>query len=476
MNSESRNSPGARQVLRSLRQPRVLTLLMLGFASGLPFMLVGNTLGYWLKESGIELSTIGFLSWVGVAYSAKVFWSPLVDRLDVPLLGRWLGRRRGWIAVTQLLLVLTLVGATLIKPTGQEPLWAFAGDWISLLSFGFVDVDGQIAVFGLLILIAAIASATQDVVIDALRIESASDPDDLGLLTAASQLGYRTALLLTDALILVVAADLGWELSYQLMAVLMGIGLWATWRAIEPVRMAPHGQGATGGGPPARLWVRFVDAIVGPFVAFFRQHRAMALLMLAAISLYRLADFVMGPMANPMYADLGLDKALVGEIRASIGLMATFLGIGAAGVMAVRFGSTRTLLVGAVLGPGSNLAFAWLAWSGADLWVFGSAMAIDNFSAGFAGTALVTYMSSLTSIGYTATQYALLSSFYALLGKVLKGFSGVVVEALQARSSVMDGYALFFIGTALIGLPAVVACLFLVSRTDKRSRSADQAA
>ena len=186
--------------------------------------------------------------------------------------------------------------------------------------------------------------------------------------------------------------------------------------------------------------------------------------MLLAISLYRLPDFVLGPMANPFYSDLGIDKETVGAVRATAGLVATVFGVAAAGLCAVRFGFLPTLVLGAILGPGSNIAFAWLAWSGADTGVFTAAMVIDNICGGFAGVALIGYMSSLTNIGYTATQYALLSSFYALLGKVLKGFSGVTVETLQAATTLIDGYAWFFIGTALMGLPALVLCLVLGRR------------
>ena len=197
-----------------------------------------------------------------------------------------------------------------------------------------------------------------------------------------------------------------------------------------------------------------------------------ALLMLAAISLYRLPDFVLGPMANPFYADLGIAKETVGAVRASFGLVATFAGIAAAGLAAIRFGLVPTLLAGAVLGPASNLAFAALAWHGPDPLWFASAMVIDNFATGFAGTALVAYMSSLIGLGYTATQYALLSSFYALLGKTLKGFSGATVEALQAASTPMDGYALFFVGTAVIGLPALLLTAWLTQRTPSTRSSA----
>jgi PAT family beta-lactamase induction signal transducer AmpG len=171
---------------------------------------------------------------------------------------------------------------------------------------------------------------------------------------------------------------------------------------------------------------------------------------------------MMGPMANPFYADLGIEKETVGAVRGSIGLVATVVGVAAAGLMAMRFGFLRTLLLGAVLGPGSNAAFAWLAWHGADPGVFASVMVIDNFCSGFAGVALVGYMSSLTSLGYTATQYALLSSFYALPGKLFKGLSGVAVEWFAtATGGLLDGYAWFFISTAILGAPAFLLCIWL---------------
>jgi len=264
-------------------------------------------------------------------------------------------------------------------------------------------------------------------------------------------------LLVTDSLILIVAAWIGWSLSYQSIALAMGIGVAGTLFAREP---ASSNQVARGQAP---LWTPqgLFEAVAGPFIAFFKQHGRWALLMLAAISLYRLPDFVMGPMANPFYADLGIDKETVGMVRGSFGMVATVGGIAAAGVFALRFGFIATLLVGAILGPGSNLAFSYLAYRGGDTNVFTAAMVIDNFSTGFAGVALVGYMSSLTNIGYTATQYALLSSFYALLGKMLKGLSGVAVETLATGRSLLDAYALFFIGTALIGIPAVLLCVLL---------------
>lgn len=427
----------SRDVLRALRRPKVLAMLLLGFSSGLPLYLVGNTMGYWMRENGSELSAIGFLSWVGLAYTLKFLWAPIIDKTNVPLLGR-LGHRRGWMLLSQLVVALGLAGMAIVQP------------------------QGGLVVFGALALVAAFASATQDIVIDAWRIEIADDAEELGLLTAGTQFGYRTALLVTDALILILATYIGWALSYWAMVALMGVGLFAAlFLAREPAasqrpEVMAHAPLWTVSG----LW----DAIAGPFLAFFKTHGKWALLMLAAISLYRLPDFVMGPMNNPFYADIGISKEFVGEVRASIGLAASLLGIAAAGVSAVRFGFVLTLLAGAILGPGSNAAFTWVAYAGGDHAVFVAAMAIDGFATGFAGTALVAYMSSLTSVGYTATQYALLSSFYALLGKLLKGLSGVAVEQLAVGRTLIDGYALFFLGTALAGLPALLLCLWLSRR------------
>lgn len=424
--------PGWREVLRGVGDPKVALLLVLGLAAGLPFMLVGNTLGFWLRTEGIELGAIGFLSWVGIAYSVKFLWAPVVDRTTVPVLGR-LGRRRGWLVLAQGGVVLGLLAMALLTPKGHLHL------------------------FGAIALGVALASATQDIVIDAWRIECAESSDQLAILSAAYQLGYRTALLLTDALIFLVAAQIGWASSYAGFAAMAFAGLVVVLFVGEPRSAGP----STVGLPPLWTLRGLYDAILGPFIAFFRQHRQMALAVLAAISLYRLADFMMGPMANPLYADLGIAEQTIGKVRGGIGLAATFLGTAAAGVAALRLGLFPTLLIGAVLGPLSNLAFAWLALSGADTTVFALAMAIDNFSAGFAGIALIAYMSSLTNVGYTATQYALLSSFYALLGKVAKGFSGVIVEALAQSRPLMEAYAWFFAGTAILALPAIALVAWL---------------
>src|SRR5262245_20102219 len=426
--------PRKRDVLSSLGQPKVAVMLALGFSSGLPFLLTGNTLGYWLRDEGTTLKAIGFLSWVGLAYSLKFLWAPVVDRLDAPLFGRF-GRRRSWMLLTQALVAAGLLGLSV-----------------------FGTKHGLTSV-GVLAVLVAFSSSTQDIVVDAWRIEAARDSDELGLLSAAYQLGYRGALLVTDALILISANHLGWPISYTMMAVLMGVGVGASFAAIEPSRVRPGAEALPESGFGSLRG--FVDAVVGPFAEFFRAYGWVALVMLAMISLYRLPEFLMGPMANPYYHDLGLSKDTVGAVRASIGLVGSLLGIAGGGLSAVRIGYFRSLIIGLVLQSVGTATFAILAYTGPDVRVFGAGMAVDNFGAAFAGVALVTYMSSLTTLGYTATQYALLSSAYTYVGKFAKGFSGVMVESLASGRTLLDGYALFFIGAGLLGVPALLLCVIL---------------
>jgi MFS transporter, PAT family, beta-lactamase induction signal transducer AmpG len=441
-----------RDVISSLGQPKVAVMLALGFSSGLPFLLTGNTLGYWLRDEGTTLKAIGFLSWVGLAYSLKFLWAPVVDRVDAPLFGRF-GRRRSWMLLTQVFVAIGLLGLS-----------------ISGTQHGLTAI-------GALAVLVAFSSSTQDIVVDAWRIEAASDSDELGLLSAAYQLGYRAALLVTDALILISANHLGWPISYTMMAVLMAVGVGATFAAAEPSR-AEVGSASRMEASGLRTFRGFADAVIGPFAEFFRVYGWVALLMLAMISLYRLPEFLMGPMANPYYHDLGLSKDTVGAVRASIGLVGSLLGIAAGGLSAVRIGYFRTLILGLVMQSIVIAAFAILAYTGPDVRVFSTVMAVDNFGAAFAGVALVTYMSSLTTLGYTATQYALLSSAYTYVGKFAKGFSGVMVESLASGRTLLEGYALFFIGAGLLGIPALILCLVLarvqrkadVSSTGSRAR------
>jgi len=434
---------GTKDVFKALGRGRVLITLLLGFGSGLPFLLTGATLSLWLAEGDVALSAIGFISWVGLAYSFKFLWAPVVDRFDVPLLGRF-GRRRGWMLLSQL-----LVGGALI-------------------AMAFIGPEGGLTALGTAALVTAFASATQDIVVDAWRIETAENDEDLSLLTSAYQLGYRFAILAGNALILFFATWFGWNGAYGIWGAAMSIAIIATLFAKEPLDRSEIGKAIGHAAPwtPRGIY----DAVVGPFINFLATHKTAALLMLAAISLYRLPDFVMGPMVGPFYLELGLSKEAIGAMRLSFGLAGSISGIAAGGLCALRFGFGRTLLLGALIGPMSNLGYTLMALAGLSTPMFAGVLFVENFSEGLAGAALVAYMSSLTGIGYTATQYALLSSFYALLGKFLKGFSGVVVESLQQGHDLMIAYALFFAGTAAVGIPAVFLC-WLLDRRNRRLKA-----
>ena len=435
----------AMEVIRELRQPKVAVTLALGFSSGLPFLLTANTLGYWLRDEGTSLKAIGFISWVGLAYSLKWLWSPVVDRVDLPILGR-LGRRRGWMALAQILVALGLIGISIVGPGGP----------------------GGLTAIGAFALVTAFASATQDIAIDAWRIEAAADSDEQGLLSSAAALGYRAAIIAADALILAVAARIGWPGAYVAYAAALGIGLTATWFAFEPARAGAALRAQ------APLWNPrgFFDAVAGPFIDFFREHKALGLLMLAAIAVYRLPDFVMGPMYTPYYVDLGLTKDAVAAVRGSIGLFGALAGVAVGGLSAVRLGLFPTLIAGAVLQGLGTAGFALLALYPGNISVFSVVMGGDNFVQGYAGIALIAYMSSLTNLGYTATQYALLSSAYAVLGKFLKGFSGAVIESLAARHGQMPAYEIAFIGAGLVAIPGAILFLILARLKPKIAMSA----
>lgn len=425
-----------RYTFRDYLNRRVLTMLALGFSSGLPFALVGITFSYWLADEKIALSAIGFLSWASLAYSLKFLWAPLLDRVSVPLLGL-LGLRRGWIALMQIIVGLGLIAMAL-----------------NGTSHGLVKL-------GICALVVAIASATQDTAIDAWRIESARDPEELGLLTSGYTFGYRGALLMSDAIILTIAARIGWNASYILYGCIMAVGLVATFLAAEPVQ-ADRAMAEKQATLP--LWTPrgFSDAVAGPFITFFRTHGAMALVLLLAITLFQLPNFVSGPMYSPMYVAVGLTKTMVGTIRGTFGIVGVYLGVAVGGYLPLRLGLTPALLLGGMGQIIGTMLYAIVPYAH-DSVTFSAIMFADNFGIAVAGITLIAYMSSLTSLGYTATQYALLSSAYALGGKFLKGFSGVAVESLTPHFGLMNAYALFFIGCGVIGIPALVL-FWLIAR------------
>ncbi|GAA0552310.1 PAT family beta-lactamase induction signal transducer AmpG [Rhizomicrobium palustre] len=413
---------------------RNLIMLALGFSSGLPFLLVGNTLGYWLAEENTSLAAIGFISWVGLAYSFKYLWAPLIDHTSVFLFAK-LGRRRSWMLLAQGLVLACLA------------------------LMGQIGISHGLVTLGVLALIVAFSSATQDIVIDAWRIESARDAKELGVFTSAYTFGYRAALLSTEAIMLPIATRVGWNTSYVLYAGLMVLGITACLLAAEPARKAAPTQSGV------RLFKAdgVLDSIVGPFVAFFRAHGTMAILMLLAISLFQLPNFITGPMIGPLYTKIGLTKDMVGAVRGTFGLAAVFAGVAAGGFACLKLGKIRALVVGGSALILGTMSYAVLPYAH-DPVSFAIIMAVDNFGIAMAGVTLVTYMSSLTTVGYTATQYALLSSVYTLIGKFLKGFSGEIVESLTAAFGLMNGFAAFFIGAGLIGIPSILLFLWIAAQ------------
>jgi MFS transporter, PAT family, beta-lactamase induction signal transducer AmpG len=436
------------------REPRVLAMLFLGFSAGLPFNLVFATLSAWLREAGIERATIGMLSWVGIIYSVKFFWAPVVDRVALPVLTRVLGRRRSWMLIAQVGLA---VGLAILA--SSDPVHAL----------------GVVAVVALL---TAFASATQDISIDAWRIESA--PVEMqGLMAAAYQLGYRIALMVASAGALWLAADLGWHAAYLAMAALVGVGIVTTLLIREPERVAGRNDFASEPRVVAfiaahphwkerwrKLGAWFVGAVVCPFVDFVSRYGGrLAILILAFVASYRLTDFTMGVMANPFYLDVGYTLKEIAAIAKGFGVAMSIAGTLIGGLVVVRLGMVRSLALGSICVILSNLAFMTLAYGNeASLVGLATVISADNLAMGIAGTALIAYLSSLTSAKYTATQYALFSSMYALPGKLLMGTSGFVVDAI--------GYPIFFVYTSLLGVPALVMLYFLA----RSSRAAAQAA
>ena len=413
-------------------QPASLRMLALGFSAGLPLLLVLGTLSFRLREAGIDRSTIGYLSWVGLAYGFKWAWAPLVDRVPLPGLTRLLGRRRSWLLLAQLGVAAGLVGMALADP--RVSLTAVV--WCALA--------------------VAFASATQDIALDAYRIESAP-VDEQPALAATYQTGYRLAMIWAGAGVLWVAAQVqgdvqgymvqAWHVAYTAMAASMLVGMITVLLSPEPEArpMAPARNAAE--------WIK--GALIAPFADFIGRYRWQALLLLALIGLYRVSDVVMGIMANPFYVDMGYTKEEVAAVTKVFGVIMTLLGGFVGGTMAVRWGVMRVLMLGAVLSACTNILFAWLATRGHDVSALVWVVSADNLAGGIASAAFIAYLSGLTNVQYSATQYALFSSMMLLAPKWLAGFSGAFVDAY--------GYEAFFHTTALMGFP-VLLLIFLASR------------
>ncbi|MBU2114479.1 MAG: MFS transporter [Gammaproteobacteria bacterium] len=427
-------------------QRRVLAIFIFGFSSGLPLMLVFGVLSFWLREAGVSRADIGYFSWVALAYAIKWLWSPLADHLRIPLLHHRLGRRRSWLLVSQLAVV------------------------AAVLCMASTDPQQNLALMAAFAVLLAFASATQDINVDAFRIESA--PEHLQAALAAAYLcGYRLAMILASAGTLWAAAlfsateayDLaGWQRAYLLMALCMLPGILTTMLSKEPLSNLQQ-HSAAQGSALQRFAAWLQQAVVAPFIDFFSRYKWQAVLILSLIACYRLSDVVMGIMANAFYVDMGFSKEEVASVSKVYGVIMTLIGAALGGVLINQFGVIKILFIGAVLSAVTNVLFSLLSQIGYDLMWLTFVISADNLSAGIATSAFLAYLASLVNLAFTATQYAIFSSLMLLLPKFAGGFSGQWVDQM--------GYSQFFIFTALLGLPAMLLIL-LIQRQAKKQNAA----
>ena len=430
-----------RDALAVYTRAPVVTMLFLGFSAGLPFLLVFSTLTAWLRDVDVEVAAIGFFSWIGITYSIKFLWAPVVDRLSLPGLGRRLGQRRSWMLLGQLGVAGGLAGLALSDPTAAL---------------------APVAVMALLV---AFGSATQDIAVDAFRIESAEDEIQAAM-AATYIIGYRAGILVAGAGALYLAAYGSWMSAYLVMAALMGVGMATVLLRPEPPRRLGRDTEArearveryllAAGDRPAwwrNLCAWLIGAVVCPFVDFFARNGRHAAVLLLLVAVYKISDLAMAAMANPLYIDLGFELTQIANITKVYGVAMTIVGGIVGGVLVARYGIARVLVLGAAAVAATNLLFVALAQTGQHLPMLVATISGDNFSNGLASTVFIAFLSSMTSRAYTATQYALFSSLMTLPGKFLGGFSGVVVE--------WQGYPAFFTLAAIMGLPASALALWV---------------
>jgi PAT family beta-lactamase induction signal transducer AmpG len=459
--------------LATYRDRRVLAMLFLGYSAGLPFLLVFGTLSAWLRETGISRTTIGFFVLAGFAYSLKFAWAPFVDRLPLPFLDRRLGRRRSWMLLAQVIIAIGLTGVA------------------------FADPHTNIAIVAAFAVLTAFGSATQDIAIDAFRIESA--PLELqGAAAGAYQLGYRLALLSAGAGALKIAHLADWTAAYLTMAGLVAVGVVTVLLVREPERPSAQLDAATAGlaaplekgGPLARAGAWLMVAVVGPFMDFFGRHGWNAVLILLLIGCYRLTDITMGVMANPFYIDVGFTKGEIAEVSGFYGVWVGIAGALLGGVIVARWGMMWPLVICAFLAAASNLLFYVVAVDGreildlgacqsslclpddpagvrrGDIWLLYMTLTGENLVGGAAGTVLIAYLSSLTNTAYTATQYALFGSLWSLVGKLVASTSGLIIDETS--------YPFFFVYTAVLGAPAVLFAFLLMLHTRRSQARGEQ--
>lgn len=400
---------------------KLIGILLLGFASGLPYMLVFSTLTAWLRDVGISLTEIGFFAWLVLTYSLKFLWAPFVDRYSIPGF-KVFGKRRGWILFSQSLIFLSLFGMSLINPLNNIQL-------LALLAF-FVAFFGSI----------------QDVAVDALRIEI-GEAKEQGNLAASYQLGYRVAILIATSAALIFADIYSWSYVYQSMSLFILVGSAGALICHEP-------------NNHEIAILRFDKALIEAFKEFFHRFGLWsAAILLLIISTYRLTDIVMGPMAMPFYLDLGFSKTEIGALVKTIALFGSVIGFFIGGLLIKRISLFSALLIGGFCVLITNLFFAYVASTQANISLLSLIVGFDSFAAGLVGTINIAFLTSLVSKKFTAVQYAMLTSFMMLPGKFLSGFSGVLADYYVTASSLESGWSYFFYTTSAMSIPALLLIL-----------------
>lgn len=484
--------------------PRVMTMLFFGFSAGIPILLIFSSLSLWLREAGVSKSAVTYFSWAALGYSFKFVWAPLADMLPIPLITKTLGRRRSWILLSQVMIIVAIVAMAMTDPAQSQ---------------------NALTVMALACVLLGFSSATQDIVIDAYRIESAGK--ELQAMMSSSYIaGYRMAMILAGAGTLYLAQWFGttkdvyvylaWQKAYLIMALAMVIGIITTFIVPEPKASEIYkkeqntqellaifaffvfcvlvfvGVFYTTGELATPIKKRLQDILFNkalssvtvetlrlimacfsvylftkvlshfykgasetiermylqPIQDFFKRHKDKGVwFLLAFIGFYRMSDIVLGVISNVFYQDMGFTKANIASISKTYGLIMTVAGGFLGGLFAVRFGLIKSLLWGAILSSLTNLLFIGLSQTGDNLWMLTGVISLDNLSAGFASAAFIAFLSALTSIKFTAMQYAIFSSIMTLLPKVIGGYSGSMVESI--------GYGYFFFFTALLGMPVI---------------------
>ena len=407
---------------------RMLTMIALGFSSGFPLLLVFGTLNLWLKDAGISYAAIGLFSLVKTPYSFKWAWSPIIDRIRLPLFCR-LGRRRGWAFFIQIILLFSILGMSTVEPAATPFTMAF---------------------FAVLV---TVASASQDIVLDAYRIESFNSKEQ-GAGVAVFFLGYRFGLVFSGAGAIWMASAMDWNDVYKIMALGTIVGMLAVLCSREPAKNEKKAEICYTGTFRKRVKKFLLTAVYDPFRDFTR--RADWALILLFIFLYRMSDAYMGPMAYPFYDDMGFSKVEIAYVSKIYGMIATIAGGIAGGLIINRFGIMRSLLWFGILQGVTNLMFVAQSYAGHNIWLLTVSISLDNVSAGMGATALVAYLSSLCNVAYTATQYALLSSLMSFARDVFAATSGFLADRVS--------WDVFFFITALMVIPGLVLLIYLMRK------------